>query len=136
MPKTDDLTIETLWAHAQAQSHQLDEIKNSNIDFIFLTQPELLNGKQLRHEDYVYNFKISNIGQIQNVDSDILKIKHLYTRTTTQANFSGANLTVSLVSIEGRLFWSLIYNDKLISEKFMNALGNEIQAIINKLIIS
>lgn len=133
------LELSTVWKLSQEESKSLHQTIGQNQDLIGIVyadkfQEEIARSKpEMTYSDRVYNFKLSNIGQVSNVSSGIICMREHYVRTSNVHDRPDGNLFIGTSTVGETMCWSICYNERLIRTEIVKELVSEIETLIDAL---
>ncbi|CAF0897683.1 unnamed protein product [Brachionus calyciflorus] len=131
-----DLNLENFWEYSEKQTIGLHEMikKNLDIKHFDYTDECFENMINERYDESHFNAVISNIGIMNNTESDLIKVIEHYIRMPAIYGRIGSTIFNAITTINGRLCWAITYNEKYFTQKIIKELIVEINTLINKLI--
>lgn len=132
----ESLDLNTIWRLAEIETTALHKFMQSNdlLDFSLFVEKDLSSVLDPNVKEFDFLFRLSNYGIMKNTDVDVVKIKEHYVLTLKMFGRHLGNISMNQCTIDGKLCWSCIYNQKLQSNSFVTELLDEIKLIINQLI--
>ena len=132
-----ELNEKSVWSIAEIVSENLHEkLKNNEEIEAIKNMPELYS---LIMNDFEWcrnrsaNFNFSNIGIMKNTNSNAIKIQKHFLGMSCSNNRVSAPLFHAITTIDNSLCWSISYDERAYSQKFVLMLKEEILTLLEKL---
>ncbi|CAF1101580.1 unnamed protein product [Brachionus calyciflorus] len=132
-----DLNLDNFWEFSEKQTIGLHEMIKKNLDIKHFDYTHEYFETMLNetYDESNLNAIISNIGIMNNTESDVIKVIEHYIRMPVIYGRIGSTIFNAITTINGRLCWAISFNEKYFTQKIIKELISEINTLICKLIL-
>ena len=132
-----ELNEKSVWSIAEIVSENLhEELENNEEMEAIKKMPELydliMNDFEWRRNRSA-NFNFSNVGIMKNTNTNAIKIQKHFLGMSSSINRVSAPLFHAITTIDNSLCWSISYDERAYSQKFVLMLKEEILTLLEKL---